>query len=43
MTRDSGGVTSHGDHVTEKDESGDCHVTEWSEEEGRVVTLGLSL
>ena len=43
MTRDSGGVTSHGDHVTEKDESGDSHVTEQSEERGRVVTLGLRL
>ena len=30
-------------HVTGKDESGDSHVTEGSEEEGRVVTLGLSL
>ena len=43
VTRDSGGVTSHGDHVTEKDESGDRHVTEQSEERGRVVTLGLRL
>ena len=43
VTRDSGGVTSHGDHVTEKDESGDSHVTEQSEERGRVVTLGLRL
>ena len=43
VTRDSGGVTLHGDHVTEKDESGDCHVTEQSEERGRVVTLGLRL
>ena len=43
VTGDSGGVTSHGDHVTEKDESGDSHVTEQSEERGRVVTLGLRL
>ena len=43
MTRDSGSVPSHGDHVTEKDESGDSHVTEQSEERGRVVTLGLRL
>ena len=43
VTGDSGGVTSHGDHVTEKDESGDRHVTEQSEERGRVVTLGLRL
>ena len=31
------------DHVTEKDESGERHVTEQSDEEGRVVTLGLRL
>ena len=43
VTADSSGVASHGDHVTEKDESGDSHVTERSEEEGRVVTLGLRL
>ena len=43
MTRDSGGVASLGDHVIEKDESGDHHVTERSEERGRVVTLGLRL
>ena len=30
-------------HMTGKDESGDSHVTEGSEEEGRVVTLGLRL
>ena len=30
-------------HVTEKDESGERHVTEQSDEEGRVVTLGLRL
>ena len=29
--------------MTGKDESGDSHVTEQSEERGRVVTLGLSL
>ena len=29
--------------MTGKDESGDSHVTEGSEEEGRVVTLGLRL
>ena len=29
--------------MTEKDESGDRHVTEQSEERGRVVTLGLRL
>ena len=29
--------------MTGKDESGDSHVTEGSEEKGRVVTLGLSL
>ena len=29
----SSGVASHGDHVTEKDESGDSHVTEQSEED----------
>ena len=43
VTGDGSGVTSHGDHVTEKDESGDSHVTEQSEERGRVVTLGLRL
>ena len=39
----SSGVASHADHVTEKDESGDSHVTEQSEETGTVVTLGLRL
>ena len=29
--------------MTEKDESGDRHVTEQSEERGKVVTLGLRL
>ena len=43
MTADSSGVASHGDHVTEKDKSGDSHVTEQSEETGTVVTLGLRL
>ena len=43
VTADSSGVASHGDHVTEKDESVDSHVTERSEEEGRVVTVGLRL
>ena len=36
-------MASHGDHVTEKDESGDSQVAERSEERGRVVTLGLRL
>ena len=43
VTGDSSGVASHGDHVTGKDESGDSHVTERSEEEGTVVTLGVRL
>ena len=43
VTSDSSGVASHGDHVTEIDESGDSHVTERSEEKGTVVTLGLRL
>ena len=43
VTGVSSGVTSHGDHVTEKDESSDSHVTERSEEKGTVVTLGLRL
>ena len=43
VTGDGSGVASHGDHVTEKDESGDRQVTEQSEERGRVVTLGLRL
>ena len=43
VTGDGSGVTSHGDHVTEKDESSDTRVTEESKERGRVVTLGLML
>ena len=43
MAGDGSGVASHESRVTEKDESCDIHVTERSEEEGRVVTLGLRL
>ena len=43
MAGDGSGVASHESCVTEKDESGDSHVTEGSEEEGTVVTLGPRL
>ena len=43
MAEDGSGWASHESRVTGKDESGDSHVTERSEEEGRVVTLDLRL
>ena len=42
MTGDSGGVVSHGSCVTERDESGDSHVTEQSEEGGRLGNSFIS-
>ena len=41
VTGDGSGWALHESRVTKKNESGDSHVTEWPEEEGTVVTLGL--